>query len=173
MDRIIPQFEELQFINDPFEIMNSGFEFESKVALFPNVYFTGSFSVIESRRETGDPKLFVIGYTSAPDYFLKTGISYFIPGKMSLGVFSSYYNTPAPLDITGWQDDINPLPNAFTWITLNACYNLADWLKVKLYIRNVLDQEVYFPDFGLNSINSIPGRSDRAFFFSTVINFGE
>ena len=171
-DQIVPVFGEGQFTNDQFEIMSSGFEFESKVAMFPNFYLTGSFSVFENRRETEDPKLFVIGYTSSPDFFLKTGISYFIPDKFSVGVFSSYYNTPAPIDVTGWQDDVNPLPNAFTWVTANACYSFADWIKVKLYIKNLLDQDVYFPDYGLNSVNSIPGRTDRAFFLSTVINFG-
>jgi outer membrane receptor for ferrienterochelin and colicins len=175
LDRIIPIADEESFLgwmNDLYDMTTLGFEIEWQYAALDNLYITGSYGYVENRQETFVPGLFAIGFSQAPTYFVKGGVSYFVPRHFSIGIFNSYYSKPrevAPL----FEDPINPFPAEYDFMTINASYHFGDNFKISLYVTNALDEAVYWPDIANQLMNSIPGHKERSFYFTTTIRLGD
>ena len=160
------------FYNDDKDITSSGFEFEAKVAMFPNWYFTGSFAYLQNQLETDTANLYLLNSTLSPEYIVKMGLARFVPGKYSIGLFLSKYSTPAETDTLRWDDIYNPKPQGYNWATLNFSYYLNNNFKINAYLTNFLDEKVYYPEVATRSARSIPGRSGPGAILSATLIWG-
>ncbi|MDY6951149.1 MAG: TonB-dependent receptor [Thermodesulfobacteriota bacterium] len=137
-----------------------GAELEGKYRLSSKLYILGSISY--QKNEDDDD---VEDATHMPNWAVKTGMSCEpIPG-VSLGVFNSYYSKPSSIDKAM---EVNPKPEAFHWLTANLTFDLSSLLKLKrqgiflnIFAKNLLDEDVWLPEFNRKIINSVPGRPGR------------
>ena len=113
-----------------------------------------------------------------PQLMVKSGFSYVEPRYGSLGIFNSYFGQAATSEHFNPEImHVNPEATPFHWLTLQADVNLTNLLKLKIdpdirlkaYAVNLLDQSVYYPEYVRGNINTIPGRSGRAFYLNLII----
>lgn len=175
LDQIVPVVEDIYFLgweNDDLEMTTLGFEIEAQYAALENFYINTSYGYVENRRLTETPGLVEIGFTHAPTYFFKAGVAYFIPRKFNIGLFASYYSKPKAID-TLIEDSSNPVPGEYTWMTLKADWHITSSLKLGLYLTNLTDEEVRWPDSANNILNSIPGKGGRSAYLTATFRLGE
>lgn len=155
-----------------------GFEFEVKAAPFSHFFLTGSFTYQTNKKDTIDNPTYM------PEWMAKLGAFYDWKRKgVSLGVFSSYFGEAG--QIPG-AEIVNPSADAFNFLTANLNVKVDDLLNLhennqdeespfqvllSLYVKNILDTPVYYPEFVRGIINTFPGRPGRAFYVSVKVNF--
>lgn len=145
-----------------------GLEFEGKKYFGANMYIMGSWMHQENEKEGVD------NYTQIPNDLIKIGISYNImDNALQIGLFNTYVTEPTSnTEIKPGTNVVNPEPASFNWMTLNISYNFSRYLaddlsteySINLYVENLLDEEVYYPESARRNINSFPGRSGRAIY---------
>lgn len=116
--------------------------------------------------------------TAISNTMIKTGISYHHE-KITLGIYNSYFSKPA--DVINSQSDlepsrqrriVNPVPQSFNLLSFNMTANIDkifNWSEspgvgLMLYADNLLDEEVYNPEFSRRNINSLPARGGRTLY---------
>jgi outer membrane receptor for ferrienterochelin and colicins len=151
-----------------------GVELESKYNL-KALNFTGSFTYQTSRNNLDQEN-----QTGIPQVMGKLGVTYNHKKLLKFGLFNSYYGKPADYYLysatTGARltKMANPEVKAFNYMSLNVSCNLKEAmsnfpnLTVNVYVNNLLDQEVYYPELVRRNINSLPGRPGRAVFAGLV-----
>jgi outer membrane receptor for ferrienterochelin and colicins len=149
-----------------------GLEFELKYIPTANLYFTGSTSYQTNLLNDS------IINTSAGAVTAKLGISYTFDFGLSMGVFNIYNSKPP--DVL-WNNPnrqlVNPVPKSFNLLSANINYDLSEVLKMNranivlnLRAENLLDEEIFTPEWNRSKINSIPGKPGRRIFFGVKIN---
>jgi outer membrane receptor for ferrienterochelin and colicin len=125
--------------------------------------------------------------TTIPNHMLKIGLSYKTKNNaFKMGFFNSYFSQPADV-INSQSTDAtkrkikNPVPQAFNLLSLNLDINLGKLLKIKdidvislnIYAENLLDEQIYYPEFSRKTLNSIPYQTvgGRAFYVKAGISF--
>jgi outer membrane receptor for ferrienterochelin and colicins len=160
-----------QFINRG-EFSAKGLEFELKYMPTSNLYFTGSSSYQTNLLNDS------IKNTSTGAVTAKLGVSYNFDFGLSMGVFNIYNSKPP--DVV-WNNPnrqlVNPVPQAFNLLSANLNYNLSKVLKLNrakiilnLRAENLLNEEIFNPEWYLSGINSIPGKPGRRIYFGVKIN---
>jgi outer membrane receptor protein involved in Fe transport len=72
---------------------------------------------------------------------------------------------------------VNPEPDAFNLMTFNVNFNLQKWLTTKHpvrlngYVYNVLDEDIYTPEYNRGKINSFPDRQGRGVYLGVQYDF--
>lgn len=142
---------------------SAGVEFEYRAWIEP---FVIDCSVTWYQHTNGDT---LDNYTLTPSVTGKLGISVDI-AEFHAGFFVSAWTTPHDVAIRNTQVvDLNPDPEAAVVADLNVQYHIQGVLGidtdktiwVRLYVDNVLDAEVYFPDLLYFNRNSIPAEFGR------------
>ncbi|WP_343859729.1 TonB-dependent receptor plug domain-containing protein [Fulvivirga kasyanovii] len=150
-----------------------GFEAEGKFYLSPQWKGVGSFASQQTKNNLGYKN-----YGGTPLYMAKFGMQYESERGVEVGVFNTYYskggniqakfssdNTPA--DFVGTATNANPEMKAINYLTANIQLHLPELLRnpsmadvtLFCYMVNILDQQVYYPEFSRRVINTYPGRA--------------
>ncbi len=147
-----------------------GVEFEGKVNITPEWELNGSASYQENEDDQGVEDISFI-----PNFMAKAGISYHSIGGYSLGVFNSYYTeaTSSP-----GASIVNPEPEGYNFLTFKGSLEVdqafPEWnapdLTLSLFGENLLDEDIFFPDFN-GRVNTIPLRSGIAFWGMATLKF--
>ncbi len=131
----------------------SGVEFEGKHSLNSKVYALGSVTYQESEADAG------INPSPVPNIMGKLGLGY-QNKKLMTGIFWTYSSTPP--SISG-AAKANPDPGDVHWISANIDLDITDWFDFKrgtasltFRAENLLDEDVYHPEFNRRNINSLP-----------------
>jgi outer membrane receptor protein involved in Fe transport len=145
-----------------------GVELESKCNLGEHVTLNSSISYQENEDQAGLSDRFGV-----PNLFVKLGASYSRP-TFGLGLFASRFEY---LDeVTGYTvpyPDANPPAASFNYVTLHATLNWKRLLALsaatprvctELYLVNLLNEEIYYPEIGRRIVNSTPGRPGFALY---------
>jgi len=150
-------------------LLNSkGLEFEGKFNILQKFYVTSSYSIfkIGNGNQPG---------MGMPNSMFKVGASYELPiRQISVGVYNSYFGKGD--DIDAIYPNANPKTTAYNFLTANIRMDLKHLLGVKkskihnlileIYGTNLLNEQIYYPEYIRKTINSLPGRAGRAIYFS-------
>lgn len=108
----------------------------------------------------------------APSWMAKLGVVYRAQ-VMSVGVFDNYFATPTPVsEVNPSVREVNPSAQAYHLLSTNVeldirkLFGKADYPEIafSFYADNVLDEDIYYPEFNRRLINSIPLYSGRALY---------
>ena len=151
-----------------------GIEFEVKAELGRGWSMQGSatYQQGESDTDVDDPTFFT-------NLTGKVGVTY-EADSWSFGAFNSYYGDPE--DIRGTDSAVvesNPQPKSYNLLSANLnvdvnevmeLHNMAD-MTFTLHGENLLDEDIYFPEFNRKNINSFPVDSGRAVYARWTVGF--
>lgn len=157
----------LQFVNLPGDIESKGVELESQVRFTRSINGIGSVTYQKNEHADGGAA------TLAPNWMAKLGFDYTSHRGFVLSIFDSYFAEPMPTsDFNPATLNVNPDPDAYHLVTAKAMWNIKQWsgratmpdLTLSLFIDNLLDEEIYYPEINRKRINSIPLYSERAYY---------
>jgi outer membrane receptor for ferrienterochelin and colicins len=148
-----------------------GFELEGKYSLSKNFYFLGSATYQENEDEESRGAI-----SPVPELMAKAGFSYGWPSGVSLSLYNTYFDDA--VDVTG-MDTPNPPADAVNLLTADVVLNLSKVfahngsrnILLRIHGVNLLDEEVFTPEFVRQNINTLPSLSRRAFYGSIVLGF--
>ena len=152
------------------ELTSQGVEFEGKIILNDNWYMLGSSTYQENKVETGERN-------TVPEFMAKIGLSYSSPDKtFNASIFDSYFATPTlTSEVFDSVSVVNPVSKSYHLITANVSYALSafgfDDATVSIYIDNLLDQDINFPDINKRLVNSLPIHSGIGVYATVTTKF--
>jgi len=159
-------------VNDG-EIKYQGVELQAKWVYQRKLLVNSSLSYQINEDDAGQKN-----YTAMPNWMAKIGVSYDFNADLSVGLYNSFFSSSHDV-ITKFPNRqvVNPKPEAFNLMTFNVNVNLQKWLATKRpvlfkgYVYNVLDAEVYTPEYNRGKINSFPDRQGRGVYLRVEYNF--
>lgn len=149
----------------------AGLEFEGK-AKIANWQLTTAYTFQTNRDGNGKNNLSV-----APNHIVKLGASYDLTDNFQLSVFDNFFSKPKSVQ---GADIVNPIPQSYHYVTANLRYRLNNLFGLggknkpvtfSLYVDNVLDEKIYYPEFNRKLINSIPGKQGRSLYGEIKLEF--
>jgi outer membrane receptor for ferrienterochelin and colicins len=158
------------FLNSE-QIDFEGVEWEWKIHPVPGWLLTGSLSHQTNEDLIGNQDVGLV-----PNGMAKIGVSYESPEGYSVGVFNSYFGDAASITSA---PNTNPDADAYNWLTLKGELELAKFLPrakipnvaLNLFVDNVLDEDVFFPDSLFRRTNTIPLRRGIGIFGGATVRF--
>lgn len=155
------------------EINIQGLEFEGRWHVSPQWLLSGSWTA--QRNEDGSG---VDDVTLAPDVLAKLGIAWMPRSGLSLGLFDHY--TDAYQDvaiISPGRSLANPAADSHHLLSINLRLHLPTlWpgqglpdAVVSFYGSNLLDEDVYVPEYTRGLINTLPARAGRAGYLNVEV----
>ena len=116
--------------------------------------------------------------TFMPNLMWKTGVAYQSPSGVKIGIFDSYIGSAQPVDVLGVAN-VNPGITPYHNLTVNLnldlkrLFDLGGIPKVTLnvFANNLLNAGIYYPDFAVQAVNSIPGGPGRTIYFGLGVDF--
>jgi outer membrane receptor for ferrienterochelin and colicin len=158
------------------ELSLEGVELEGKLTL-DDFFITSSATYQTNRNDAG-----VDNYTTIPNVMAKLGVNYKFTRQLTAGLFNSF--------ISNYHDVqnhfpgasvatriVNPEPKPYNLMTLKLDYDFSTHLqhnkpvKVNLYAYNLLNEDIYQPEFNRGRINSIPVKQGRGFYVGIEYNY--
>jgi len=142
-----------------------GLEFEGKYAPSESLYTTFSATYQENDNQDG-----VEGFTTLPKFMAKVGVVGRLGAWGNLGVFDSYFADAEGVRTTNPEAAlVNPPADAFHLVSANLELTLRDsgpgkGLKFEIFSQNLLDEDIYQPEFVRRRINTIPVYGGRSVF---------
>ncbi len=148
-----------------------GIEFEGKVNLLAGLQLIGSITYQENEDSMGNKDVGLV-----PNFMAKVGLSYSSPKGYSLGIFDTYFGDAAQLPGTL---NFNPPAESYHWLSANLTFDVPrlannfklPGLKINIYAENLLDEEVFFPEWVNEVINTFPLRGGIAVYGNVTVNF--
>jgi outer membrane receptor for ferrienterochelin and colicins len=145
------------------QVTFQGVELEGKYYITRNLLLIGSTLYQENENKAGEENVTPIANLGA-----KFGIGYTSENGFDAGIFNVYQ---ADLD-KKYDSHYNPSTEAYNLLNAHLKYNLNNLLKVKalqnlcLFIQadNILDEELWLPDWGLLPGKTIPVNQGRAIY---------
>ena len=161
------------------ELTMQGIEFESKVVLSREMSFLGSVSTQTNKDQNGKTDLY-----GTPKLMAKVGVEYVSSFGLNVGVFNSYIGAGG--DITSYDTKgkqvtrfANPEAKAYNYLSANVSYDISrafglerfPGIMLNIYAQNLLNEQVYYPEYARRNINSIPGRPGSAVYGGLSVRF--
>lgn len=151
-----------------------GLEFETKLKPLEFLQLQGSYTFQTSHTKTGQTA------SVAPQHMFKVGASYDVTDDLRISAFDTYFSKPTSIStFNPAVAMVNPQPRSYHNLTINTQYRLNRLLDLNshkkasfsIYLDNLLDEKVYYPEFNRRAINSIPGLPGRMIFGELEIEF--
>ncbi len=156
------------------EVTFQGIELEGRFALNTNIFINGSYTIQENENDQG-----VQNVTSMPQSLGKIGISY-ANDWLKFGLHNmSVIDMGRISDINEVVREVNTRISDFNFVTMNLDLNISQLasmstdydLRLQTYVSNLLDEEVFYPEYARRNINSIQGRAGRYVQVGLVLDF--
>jgi outer membrane receptor protein involved in Fe transport len=160
-----------QFVNRGSQTSH-GIEAETKFYISSRWSGQASFASQTSENNLGHKN-----YSGTPLYMYKLGIDYKNIRGLEIGIFNSYYSKGGnirakfssdnvPDNFVGIPTDANPKIKTVNYLTANVSLSLQEFLQKSdmpaitlfCYGVNLLNQNIYYPEFSRRNINTYPGR---------------
>jgi len=146
------------------ELEFMGVEIEGKYLVNDNFFINGSYTYQQNETDGGQENV-----THVPQSLGKIGLNYrkdwlvFGVSNMTVAEISSVS------EVNPAVRQVNPDPENYNFMSVNLDIDLMrlanaekDYeLHLKTYVQNLLDEEIYYPEFTRRNINSIQGRAGR------------
>lgn len=151
------------FINSE-GLKSQGIEIESKFSISSNCNALFSTLYHENEDLSGQENIYGL-----PNLFIKGGLSYMIKKCLQIGVYNMWVSKGNEFDVK--FPNASPKAASFDYLSikLNADINelfdlrLKNKIQIELNGYNILNEKIYYPEYGYKNINSIPGRPGIAF----------
>lgn len=152
-----------------------GIELEGKAQITKSWSFMGSASWQENTKENGPDNS-----TFTPNIMIKAGMSYESDDGYTLSVFNSYFGKPTPVsDINPSVVERNKDANSYNLLTININVDVnkfIDWqqgpdIEFSLYGDNLLDEDIFFPDFNRMQGNTLPHHEGRGIYATFKVKY--
>lgn len=145
----------------------TGIEFEGKYYAGRSLLLLGSYTYQANEDEKG-----LSNITPVPNGSAKAGVSYEASHGLALSVFDSFQG-----GLPRYTDTLNPRPTSHHLISAQGRLDLGKMLQsasarsVALLVRgeNLADRQVWMPDWGGNTGDTIPGLRGRAVYFGVEL----
>ena len=163
------------FVNSNNEITLQGIEFEGKAHLDDVWDLTGSLSYQQSEDKGGTTDV-----TFSPNLMAKFGISYDAGKGYTAGLFNSYFSDAGKTENTRTGVAVvNPKAEAYNLMTANLEIDIPTVLKntsmpatkFNLFVDNILDEDILYPDTNRFTVNTVPQHSGRAIYARLTAEF--
>ncbi|MDJ0841332.1 MAG: TonB-dependent receptor, partial [Acidobacteriota bacterium] len=152
------------------KLVSEGVELEAKYMPNDNWYIQGSYSWQESEEKTG-----LANSSLAPNSNWKVGVGYTSPifkGSLFNQHDGAYQEIPG-------ANVINPASEAVDLVSLNLSMDLGGLMplagvnRYNVYLRgtNLLDEEIWVPDFLTRANNTVPGGPGRSVYAGLKFGF--
>ncbi|MBN1589536.1 MAG: TonB-dependent receptor [Pirellulales bacterium] len=143
-----------------------GIELEARAKLNQRLQFVGSTTWQENHKNG------VYNATLVPNWMVKCGIVYETQSHLKIGIFDSYFSAPESVTVVNPAAAIvNPVPGECHLLSLNTRFDVGrhlGWrrqtLEAQFLIQNLLNEEVWDPEFSRYRINSVPAGAGRTFY---------
>ena len=149
-----------------------GFELEGKYYLRKSFFLTGSLSYQANADGNGNSNI-----TPVPNFGAKGGVSYRRENGLTLSIFDNYQGAlPGFSGVT-----MNPGPTAYHMLSSNVRYDLSRYLGSKdkggialfAHAENLGNYQVWLPDWGDNSGDTMPVNRGRTVYFGIEFSLGQ
>jgi outer membrane receptor protein involved in Fe transport len=152
------------------EVNLKGIELEAKYYLNQNIFLTGSMLYQKSKDKDGNENV-----TPIANFGAKTGVSYKSDNGVTVSLFNIYQGD---LD-KKYDSRLNLSPGKYNILNLYCKANLNQLLKLSfgkelaLFVQgnNLLDKEVWLPNWGLAPGTSMPYNQGRAIYSGLNVSF--
>lgn len=155
------------------EVTYRGLEFSGHYQLNPIHRAVLNASYQENENDTG-----MENTTFSPNEMFKTGLQSHMSSSWHSGVFANYFGEPTQLsDINSATQNVNPKASAYTLVTVNVTYQMRqdryglNGLELGFFIDNLLDEEIYFPSYSRQDVNTLPHHASRNYTFTLRAQF--
>ena len=148
-----------------------GFELEGNYYLRKSFFLTGSASY--QANQDGDG---ISNITPVPNVGVKGGLSYRAENGLTLSMFDNYQGV-----LQGFTDPtVNPGPTAYHMLSSNVRYDLSRYLGSRdkggvalfAHAENLANYQVWLPDWGNNSGDTMPVNRGRTVYFGVEFSLG-
>lgn len=144
-----------------------GIELEGRIRPSSCLQFIGSATWQENRTDQG-----VYNTTFVPNWMVKFGVAYETECGLKLGLFDSWFSEPGSvLNVNPGAAIVNPVPDDYHLLSLNTRLDLGRFMNLRstsceaqFLIQNLLDEEVWSPEFSRKNINSVRAQAGRTFY---------
>ncbi|CAM2067535.1 TonB-dependent receptor [Sulfidibacter corallicola] len=166
----------LDFVNEE-ELEARGIELETKIATFDRFYVTGSYTY-----QTNENRAGIEPFTPVPRTTIKLGLS-FEEKLFSATLFHIYRSEAVSLEERFPQAAaVNPPAEKAHLLSGQVVFQLPtgspyspdreiESATISIFGTNLLDEELYFPDFVGGRINTLPERGGRMLFGKLTLKF--
>ncbi len=146
----------------------SGIELEGKYYANRNVFITGSMLYQNNEDKDGNENV-----TPIANLGIKMGFGYRSDNGFTVSIFNVYQSK---LD-ERFKSQLNPTTGSYNMMNMHLEYNFAKGLswekteKCALFIQvdNLLDKELWLPDWGLTPGKTMPVKQGRAIYFGLSV----
>ena len=153
-----------------------GFELEGKYYLRKSFFVTGSVSYQHNEDEDGN-----VNFTPVPNLGAKGGLSYRSETGLTLSMFDNYQGA-----LRGFSDaTVNPGPAAYHMLSSHFRYDVSRHLGSRYlgsrdkgdvalfaHAENLANYQVWLPDWGNNSGDTMPVNRGRTVYFGVEFSLG-
>ncbi len=156
-----------------------GIELEGKANFSKEFSLLGS-ATYNSTAQTPDnsDSLSIINNLGMPNLIVKLGVNYASSFGLNVGVWNSYFGAGGSI-ATPTTRSLNPEVRPYNFLSANITYNITNLFEstslpdmiVGIYATNILDAQIYYPEYVRRNMNSIPGRPGRAVYASFSVQF--
>ncbi|MEO8098894.1 MAG: TonB-dependent receptor [Acidobacteriota bacterium] len=148
-----------------------GFEIEGKYYLRKTLFLTGSASYQANQDGNGNRNI-----TPVPNFGAKGGLSYRREGGLTLSMFDNYQGA-----VAGMGAAVNPNPIAYHLLSSHIRYDVSRYLPLGAksgvalfaHAENLANQQVWMPDWGNNSGDTMPVMRGRTVYFGVEFSPGK
>jgi outer membrane receptor for ferrienterochelin and colicin len=148
-----------------------GLELDTKAKLFEKLHWTGSYTFQTNRDQLGRNN-----FLSSPNHIAKMGLSYDVTPQLQLSVFDTFFSNAKKFPGVA---QVNPTADSYHNVTVNGNYRLDELLgshfakhvTLTMYVDNLLNEKIYYPEFNRKRINTIPASGGRSIFGEIAIEF--
>jgi outer membrane receptor protein involved in Fe transport len=160
-----------QYRNESHKVIFEGLEFESEFKPSKALQFTAAYTF-----QTNHDKKGYNNDTPVPNHLAKLGVSYDLTPEFQLSVFDTFFSQPKAMPETL---AVNPPANSYHNLTVNSRYRLDRLLNFSqtkhitfsLYLDNLLDEHIYYPEIANRKINAVPAMPGRTVMGELAIEF--
>jgi outer membrane receptor for ferrienterochelin and colicin len=155
------------------------YKISRKLTLFANATYQQNESLNQ-----GEDGTTIKNPSAVPHLMAKGGIMY-NGDKISGGIFNAYFGEPIQTNYMLEQlgkpelEELNPSATAYNLLSLNVDFHLLKIFNVKskydvtlgVYGDNLLNESIWFPEFVLRTVNTLPLHTERAFYGKLAFKF--
>ncbi len=149
-----------------------GFELEGNYYLRKSFFLTGSVSYQANQDGNG-----ISNITPVPNLGAKGGLSYRAENGLTLSIFDNYQGA-----VRGFSNiTVNPVPTDYHLLSSHFRYDLSRYLGSKdkggaalfAHAENLANYQVWLPDWGNNSGDTMPVNRGRTVYFGVEFSLGK
>ncbi len=148
-----------------------GFDLEGKYYLKKNYFLLGSVAYQANTDANGNSNI-----TPVPNFGAKGGVSYRAENGLTLSIFDNYQGA-----LNGFRNaTVNPSPAAYHLLGSHIRYDLSRYLQSRdrggialfAHAENLANRQVWLPDWGNNSGDTMPVNRGRTVYFGVEFSVG-